>query len=667
MTLARCQLTVQDEDGNVVDGATITVRRVSPGKPLAGALYSDTEATTPLGNPFVAADGADASFCVAGGTYEITATLGGFSRTWPDVGVGLAQSSDGVSEVGVKFLWDTGTSDADPGSGEIRANNASLASATFLYVSKFNRGGDNISAFLLSLDDGTGGTIALDIGGGGESQALFSVTAVTNATNYVKLAVSAHAGATAIGAGTFVALAFSRTGADGSDPGVLFNWDTGTSDADPGAGDIRANNASLASATFLYASKTSRGGSNVANFLLDLADSTSALKGFLILTRSSDAAQAIVGVTSVTDATDYVKIGLSGHAGATSFSALDPISFQFLRAGDQGFNPLVGKQLGYGDIINGTLVESNGSSATTYALKTLAGADPSAADPVLICFRNATVGTGNYVYRTVEAALSLTIPSGATMGFVNATAARLWIIAIDNAGAVELAAINCLSGTNIYPLGRFPIITTTAIGTGADSAHVPYSASARTSVAYTILGYASYESGLATAGTWNASPTRIQLYGDGVPLPGDRIQRQFTQSGAVATGTAVFPTDDTTPDITDGNEYMTLAITPTSAGNILIVEMQGHLSHSADNFMHLAMFQDATSAALASTGVFTGAATNAGLRMKHAMLAGTTSSTTLRMRGGGASGTTTTFNGFGGARKDGGKLNSYIDIEELMA
>ena len=46
--------------------------------------------------------------------------------------------------------------------------------------------------------------------------------------------------------------------------------------------------------------------------------------------------------------------------------------------------------------------------------KTLHGDDPSAADPVLLVFRNATLGNGNYVYRTVTSALSLTISSGST-------------------------------------------------------------------------------------------------------------------------------------------------------------------------------------------------------------------------------------------------------------
>lgn len=126
------------------------------------------------------------------------------------------------------------------------------------------------------------------------------------------------------------------TGADGADPGILLTWDTGTTDIDPGAGEIAANNASLASATLLYISKTSRGGSDIAAFLAALDDSTNTAKGTATLTKTSNEAQATFTVGAVTDASGYIKLAVSGHSGATSFTAADAISFQFARAGDAG-------------------------------------------------------------------------------------------------------------------------------------------------------------------------------------------------------------------------------------------------------------------------------------------------------------------------------------------
>lgn len=187
---------------------------------------------------------------------------------------------------------------------------------------------------------------------------------------------------------------------------------------------------------------------------------------------------------------------------------------------------LAGKQLGYADIINGTITEANATNAATFALKTLAGADPSTTDPVLICFRNATAATGNYVYRTVTAALSLTIPSTATMGAVNGTEFDLVLALFDDAGTIRLGAINPFTaGANYYDLTQTPpIASSTTVGTGSDAAKTWYTDAGVTSKAYVILAVANYASGLVTAGTWNVSPTTLQLFGHGVALPGTRLR-----------------------------------------------------------------------------------------------------------------------------------------------
>ena len=125
-------------------------------------------------------------------------------------------------------------------------------------------------------------------------------------------------------------------GADGTDPGILFTWDTGTSDADPGPGVIRADNVSLASATFLYIDDVDRSSNNVEAHLLTWDDSTNTIKGHLYLTRPSDGRQTIFTVGVVTDAAGYVKLAVTYVSGATSFTDEDPVSVQFYRAGNAG-------------------------------------------------------------------------------------------------------------------------------------------------------------------------------------------------------------------------------------------------------------------------------------------------------------------------------------------
>ena len=317
---------------------------------------------------------------------------------------------------------------------------------------------------------------------------------------------------------------------------------------------------------------------------------------------------------------------------------------------------------------NGTIVESHVGNAITFTIKTLAGATPSASDSVKFYFRNVTVGTGDYSVVEVTSALSLTISAGSTVGFANATAARLWLLAINNAGTVELAAINCLSGTSIYRLNGWSIITTTAEGGSgaADSAHVPYSTAGRTSVAFVPLGYASWESGLTTAGTWNASPDRIQLCGPGVPLPGMEIQRLRTDTGALATGTTVIPRDDTIPQSTEGDQYMTRAITPTSACNLLNIIAQG-LQSGAVGFCVGALFRDSEADAVAVAVQYISTSTGlTELKIDYAAMAGSASAITFKYRAGSDGGGTITFNGQSGGRLYGGVINSYMEARELM-
>ena len=147
------------------------------------------------------------------------------------------------------------------------------------------------------------------------------------------------------------------------------------------------------------------------------------------------------------------------------------------------------------------------------------------------------------------------------------------------------------------------------------------------------------------------------------------LQVVNTQSGALATGTTVMPIDDTIPQNTEGNEYMTLAITPTNASNKLLITVYAFLSHSAaGSWMSGALFQDSTANALASYASFQQTGTGANtIAFAHYMTAGTTSSTTFKFRAGAQQAGTTTFNGSNSARFFGGTTASSITIMEIVA
>jgi len=189
--------------------------------------------------------------------------------------------------------------------------------------------------------------------------------------------------------------------------------------------------------------------------------------------------------------------------------------------------------VGPGQILNGTISESNAANAVTFAVKTLAGNDPSAGDPVFCCFRNATQATGNYVFRAITSALSLTIPSGATMGASNGVEFDVSFVLFDDGGTIRLGAI---VATGVALAKSPPIASSTTIGTSADSANVFYTNTGVTSKAYIPFGVARYPSGLATAGVWNVSPTTLQLFGPDAPAPNGPMYQALT-SGTGATYT----------------------------------------------------------------------------------------------------------------------------------
>jgi len=131
------------------------------------------------------------------------------------------------------------------------------------------------------------------------------------------------------------------------------------------------------------------------------------------------------------------------------------------------------------------------------------------ASALTLNFRSTTLGSGT-VTTVSGTPANLVISSGSTLGTVNAIASRIVVIALNNAGTIELAAVNISGGTQ---LDETNLITTTAEGGAgaADSATVVYSTTARTSLAYRVIGF--IDSTQATAGTWATAPSTIQGVG----------------------------------------------------------------------------------------------------------------------------------------------------------
>jgi hypothetical protein len=125
--------------------------------------------------------------------------------------------------------------------------------------------------------------------------------------------------------------------------------------------------------------------------------------------------------------------------------------------------------------------------------------------PTTLTFRSATLGLGSVTNLSNGSALSLVVPSGATLGTVSGQQSSIAVLALNNAGVVALAVVNLAGGVN---LDETTLISSTAISAGATSATTVYSAASLTSVPFRVVGYIT--STQATAGTWATAPSLVQ-------------------------------------------------------------------------------------------------------------------------------------------------------------
>ena len=156
----------------------------------------------------------------------------------------------------------------------------------------------------------------------------------------------------------------------------------------------------------------------------------------------------------------------------------------------------------------------------------------------------------------------------------------------------------------------------------------------------------------------------------GTATPGAILQIVNYQTGAVANGSTQIPTDDTIPQNTEGNQYMSLAITPLSASSKLRIQTVAYgTTNSGAGTATMALFRDSIASALAAA-LFTHSATGYlfPLTIDHIMSSPGTSATTFKVRIGPNTAIAYVFNGAsdGTSRYFGGVMSSTITITEYM-
>ena len=357
-----------------------------------------------------------------------------------------ASSAAGYAAARNQWTFSTSTGMANPGTANLRLDNAVFASVTAIAISHLsaNVGNPDLSGWISTWDDAGGsnrGSIFIFKDNG--NFAIYNVnSALIDHTTWKQVPVTYVSGAGSFSASDAVLIGFSASGTTLVSGGITqLTGDVTAS----GAGSVVATIANAAITTAKLAAGSVHTGKIDDNAVTPI--------------KLSQLAAYSINANNTNATADQATVGLQN---------LYPQSFQI-----------------------GATVAANALTATL--------------QPTPITFRNSSLGSGSINNRMVTTALSLTVPSGATLGTVNAVQSRLVLLAIDNAGTVELAVVNIAGGNQ---LDETNLISTTAISAGSTSANTIYSTTARTSVPYRVVGF--IESTQTTAGTWATAPSTIQ-------------------------------------------------------------------------------------------------------------------------------------------------------------
>jgi len=163
--------------------------------------------------------------------------------------------------------------------------------------------------------------------------------------------------------------------------------------------------------------------------------------------------------------------------------------------------------------------------------------------------------------------------------------------------------------------------------------------------------------------------------GSSVVFPaGHVVQVVYYETSAFATGTSRMQDDNTIPQITEGDQYMSLAITPTSATNKLLVEVIHNTcgGYNGNQAVLGAIFNTHFHATNALGISYVGQSDGYKLNttpIRIYVVAGRTTATTFLFRSGSGSAGTTHFNGVAGTgsgtARGNGTLFSSIRITEI--
>jgi len=281
------------------DGTDIgTVAGISANVTTVAGISSDV--TT------VAADGADIG-TVAGISANVT-TVAGISSDVTAV-AGVADDVSAVAAQAVGYAFSTTTAMADPGSGNVRFNNATVASVTAIAIDDLDSNGVDQSAFITLWDDSTNttgkGTLSFRTGAG--DVAIFTITALTDNTGWSQIAVTHVSSSGTFSNAEKVYITFVRTGDKGADGA--------------GSGDVSGPGSSVTDNAAVRWDGTT--GQLVQNSTVTIDDAGAIAAGSLTLTTDLAVADGGTGASDASAARSNLSAAASGaNSDITSISGL---------------------------------------------------------------------------------------------------------------------------------------------------------------------------------------------------------------------------------------------------------------------------------------------------------------------------------------------------------
>lgn len=322
------------------------------------------------------------------------------SVMWIIFALPAAAAAEMQGLTGLPYVWDSGTADADPGTGRLAWNNAAVASATEIYINETGPNAEPFGPILAKWDDQAGttkGHLWITKVGTPTTFAHFDVVSTeTDSGAYKKWTIANGTGNGTFTDGDNVNVIFTpigrgATGEAGVDGGVRWDFDTDTSMANPSSGDLRLNNAAFASVTAITVSANagSTGNPDVSDLVTTWDDSTSTVKGFVTIKKASSPGNfAVYQLSSLTDNTTHLELAVTHVASNGSFAASDELVVVFNRTGDQGSEGTAGLAGG---------IEYDFSTSTDTA------SDPGAGN---LRFNNATLSSATEIAISYTGAVS---------------------------------------------------------------------------------------------------------------------------------------------------------------------------------------------------------------------------------------------------------------------